>query len=120
MIERFYWVEDGMEDATVPEEDEGHWCRSEDVRALEQENAALRAQLAALREAAEPWVVCEMGIPENWPEDCPLTFEIQPRRQGNVVHRTDVVFNYLPMPCQGIAPLIKDYRALARAMEGST
>jgi hypothetical protein len=77
------------------------------------ETVSLKARIAALEEALRPFVGVEFGIPENWPEDCVLTFEAL-----TVFDRTrEVSYSYLPVMYQGVAPTIADYRAAARALK---
>ena len=77
-------------------------------------NSALRARLAAIEKAAEPFVKTAAGIPDNWPGRCVYKFEEIINRYGNYDYGT----GYLHEDVKG-PPTIDDYRRLAHAVSES-
>jgi hypothetical protein len=87
-------------------------CLAE-IDALNVDVARLTLERDRLRAALEPFAAYAKRIPDNWPEECPLTWEEDARCDGA---GTAAFLGYLSMSCETDAPRVRDYRRAAEAL----
>lgn len=75
----------------------------------------LRAENAALRAALKPFAAVAGGVPDNWPDQCPLTWHEQPAHDGGLIASVSYMF----CGTATSAPLLAAYRRAAELLAGS-